>query len=130
MTLKSLSFNIYGVIWKYIKLKILRKDNRGDGKMSGQIRMSPAELTEKAKRYGRSGEQIDQILKDLSNLQNDLRAQWEGKAFNKFDDQFRDLRPKVQNFAELMRQIDDQLTRTAEAVAQQDEELSRNFGLN
>ena len=110
--------------------KSLRKDNRGDGKMSGQIRMSPAELKEKAKRYGRSGEQIDQILKDLNNLQTDLRAQWEGKAFNKFDDQFIDLRPKVQNFAELMRQIDDQLTRTAEAVAQQDEELSRNFGLN
>lgn len=29
-----------------------------------------------------------------------------------------------------MDQIQNQLTRTAEAVAQQDEELSRNFGLN
>lgn len=97
--------------------------------MSGQIRMSPAELADKAKRYGRSGDQIEQILKDLSMLQKDLKAEWEGKAFEQFDIQFNDLSPKVQNFAELMRQIETQLTKTAEAVAQQDEALSRNFGL-
>lgn len=97
--------------------------------MSGQIRMSPAELTDKAKRYGRSGDQIDQILKDLTALQSDLRGQWEGKAFQQFDVQFNELTPKVKNFSELMREIELQLTKTADAVARQDEELSRNFGL-
>lgn len=105
-------------------------ENRGDGNMSGQIRMSPAELTDKAKRYGRSGEQIEQILEDLRSLQEDLRGQWEGQAFNRFDDQFVELSPKVLHFADLMRQIEKQLTTTADAMAQQDQELSRNFGLN
>jgi WXG100 family type VII secretion target len=97
--------------------------------MSGQIRMSPAELADKAKRYGRSGDQIDQILKDLTILQSDLQSQWEGKAFTQFQAQFDELSPKVQNFAHLMREIEGQLTKTADAVARQDEELSRNFGL-
>lgn len=37
--------------------------------MAGQIRMSPEELRTKEQRYGQSSEQIDQILSDLSNLQ-------------------------------------------------------------
>ena len=98
--------------------------------MSGQIRMSPAELADKAKRYGRSGDQIDQILTDLTNLQSELKGEWEGKAFAQFEIQFDELSPKVRNFSELMRNIEEQLRKTADAVARQDEELSRNFGLN
>lgn len=98
--------------------------------MAGQIRMTPAELTAKAKRYGQSSQQIEQILTDLTNLQDDLRAEWEGRAFEQFDVQFKELTPKVRNFAQLMQEINEQLTKTADAVAQHDEQLSRNFGLN
>ncbi|MEN2768994.1 WXG100 family type VII secretion target [Ornithinibacillus xuwenensis] len=97
--------------------------------MSGQIRMSPDQLQDKAKRYGQSAQQIDQILRDLSNLQEELRGEWEGRAFERFDDQFRELSPKVQDFSRLMQDIEMQLTKTAEAVAQQDQALSQNFGL-
>ena len=91
--------------------------------MSGQIRMSPAELADKAKRYGRSGDQIDQILKDLTILQSDLQSQWEGKAFTQFQAQFDELSPKLQNFTQLKRESEEQLTKTADARARQDEEL-------
>lgn len=97
--------------------------------MAGQIRMSPDQLQSKAKRYGQSSQQIDQILRDLSNLQEELRGEWEGRAFERFDDQFRELKPKVQEFSQLMVEIEMQLTKTAEAVAQQDQALSQNFGL-
>lgn len=97
--------------------------------MAGQIRMSPEQLQSKAKRYGQSSQQIDQILRDLSNLQEELRGEWEGRAFERFDDQFRELKPKVQDFSQLMMEIEMQLTKTAEAVAQQDQALSQNFGL-
>ncbi|RDW16466.1 WXG100 family type VII secretion target [Oceanobacillus arenosus] len=96
--------------------------------MAGQIRMSPEQLQAKAKRYGQSSQQIDQILRDLSNLQKELRGEWEGRAFDRFDDQFRELEPKVKDFSQLMQEIEMQLTKTAEAVAQQDEALSQNFG--
>lgn len=97
--------------------------------MAGQIRMSPEELKTKAARYGNGGRQIEDILSDLSRLQEDLRSEWEGLAFDKFDNQFTDLAPRVQNFAQLLHDIERQLKETANAVARNDEELSRNFGL-
>lgn len=97
--------------------------------MSGQIRMSPEKLQNKAQIYRQSSQQIQEVLSTLKNLQNELRGEWEGRAFEQFDIQFIQLEPKVQNFSDLMEQIYVQLTKTAEAVAEQDEALSRNFGL-
>jgi len=91
--------------------------------------MTPEELKAKAQRYDNAGQLIEQLLRDLTNLQNELRGEWEGRAFQGFDDQFNQLKPKVQNFAQLMHDINTQLNKTADAVAQHDEELSRNFGL-
>lgn len=98
--------------------------------MSGQIRMTPEELKSKAIRYGQSARQIEEILHNLSNLQEELRGEWEGRAFERFDDQFRQLKPRVQDFANLMQEINMQLNKTADAVTQHDEALSRNFGLS
>ena len=96
--------------------------------MAGQIRMSPEELKSKATRYGQGANQIEDILRQLQNLQNELRGEWEGRAFEGFDQQFNQLKPKVQNFAQLLQEIN-MLNKTAEAVARHDEDLSRNFGL-
>ncbi|MBC1290809.1 WXG100 family type VII secretion target [Listeria booriae] len=98
--------------------------------MSGQIRMSPAELRDRSKTYGRKGQDIEQILRELEQLQEQLRGEWEGEAFRKFDDQFQQLKPKVTDFANLMHQIEQQLSKTATAVEENDANLSRNFGLN
>ncbi|WP_228063978.1 WXG100 family type VII secretion target [Streptococcus acidominimus] len=72
--------------------------------MSGQIRVSPETLKTRAKEYGRAANDINQILNNLQRLQDTLRSEWEGEAFNGFDNQFNELKPKVQNFAELMQQ--------------------------
>ncbi|PAD20688.1 WXG100 family type VII secretion target [Terribacillus saccharophilus] len=96
--------------------------------MAGQIRMTPEQLQSHAKKYGTSSSQLDQILSDLSTLQEQLRSEWEGRAFDRFDDQFVQLRPKVQEFSQLMLDIQQQLEKTAQAVQEQDEALSQNFG--
>ena len=97
--------------------------------MAGQIRMTPEQLRNDAKRYGTSSAQIEAILTDLSNLQDKFRSEWEGKAFEQFDVQFEQLTPKVQQFSKLLEEIQGQLQTTANAVEQHDLELSRNFGL-
>ncbi len=96
--------------------------------MSGQIKMTPAELTQKAGQYGQSAETIRDVLGRLESLQRELEQQWQGQAFQSFNTQFEDLRPKVTNFAQLMDDIKDQLTKTADAMEQQDQALSQNFG--
>ena len=40
-----------------------------------------------------------------------------------------ELKPKVVNFADLMQQINTQLDKTAEAMKQNDQALSKNFGI-
>ena len=88
--------------------------------MSGQIRVSPEVLQSRAREYGRASEDINTILSNLQRLQDTLRGEWEGQAFQGFDNQFNELKPKVQNFAD----------KTAQAMQQHDQDLSRNFGLN
>ncbi|MGG2063808.1 MULTISPECIES: WXG100 family type VII secretion target [unclassified Bacillus (in: firmicutes)] len=97
--------------------------------MAGQIRMSPDELKSKAQLYGRSSEEINGILRKLESLQNQLKSEWEGRAFEGFDRQFNELSPKVRNFAQLLQDINTQLSKTADAVAEHDAQLSQNFGL-
>lgn len=97
--------------------------------MAGQIRMTPEELKSNAQVYGQGSDQIDEVLRKLRNLQDQLRGEWEGRAFEGFDDQFRQLEPKVQDFSQLLMEIQTQLQKTAQAVQEQDEALSQNFGL-
>lgn len=98
--------------------------------MAGQIKMSPEELHSKSQRYGDGAEQINDVLNKLQSLQDELRGEWEGRAFERFDEQFQQLRPKVNDFEELLREIKMQLQKTAQAVQEQDESLAQNFGMS
>lgn len=97
--------------------------------MAGQIRVTPETLQERANEYGTASNDITTIMNNLQRLQDTLRSEWEGDAFQGFDAQFNELKPKVQNFAELMQQINEQLVKTAQAMQQNDQDLKRNFGL-
>ena len=97
--------------------------------MAGQIRMTPEQLKTRASKYGSSGDQIDTMLTELNALQDQMRTEWEGKAFQQFDAQYEQLKPKVENFRDLLRAIKDQLDLTANAVEEHDIQLSKNFGL-
>lgn len=102
---------------------------KGEHIMS-QIRVSPETLQSRAREYGKASNDIAAILSNLQRLQDTLSSEWEGAAFQGFNNQFLELKPKVQKFAELMQQINTQLDKTAQAMQQNDQELSRNFGLN
>ena len=92
------------------------------------IKMSPDEIRAKSQSYGNGSEQIRQILSDLTRAQGEIASNWEGQAFNRFEEQFQQLSPKVEKFAQLLEEIK-QLNSTADAVQEQDQQLSNNFGL-
>jgi len=91
--------------------------------------MTPEELIAKSQTYSDSSQQIHEMLEKLTALQGDIADQWKGKAFEGFNEQFNQLTPQVRNFADLLQDIQIQLQKTAEAVEQQDQALSQNFGL-
>lgn len=95
-----------------------------------QIRVSPETLQTRAREYNKASNDVNSILSNLTALQQTLSAEWEGQAFQGFDRQFNELKPKVREFAELLEQINLQLVATARAMEQHDQELSRKFGLN
>ena len=96
--------------------------------MAGQIRVSPETLKERARTYGQASNEVGSVLSNLTKLQEQLRGEWEGQAFQGFDAQFQELKPKVQNFIELLQQINVQLDKTADAMTQRDIELQQSFG--
>ena len=61
------------------------------------IKMSPEEIRAKSQSYGNGAEQIHQILSDLTRAQGEIAANWEGQAFNRFEEQFQQLSPKLTN---------------------------------
>ncbi|AVO03103.1 type VII secretion protein EsxA [Staphylococcus simulans] len=93
------------------------------------IKMSPEEIRAKSQSYGNGSEQIRQILSDLTRAQGEIAANWEGQAFNRFEEQFNQLSPKVEQFAQLLEEIRQQLNSTADTVEETDQQLSQNFGL-
>ncbi len=96
--------------------------------MSGQIRMSPEELKITANDYGKNYETLMTMLSELRGTQQKLSDQWQGRAFESFEAQYDQLKPKVEDFAILMQEIQEQLNKTAKAMADQDQALSQNFG--
>ena len=97
--------------------------------MSGQIVYLQKPSNHVHVNMEKAANDIRVILSNLQRLQDTLRSEWEGAAFQGFDQQFSELKPKVENFADLMQQINTQLDKTAQAMQQNDQDLSRNFGL-
>ena len=69
--------------------------------MAGHIRVSPDTLQTGANDYGKASSDVNTILSNLSNLQEQLRSEWEGAAFQSFNAQFNELKPKITQFAKL-----------------------------
>ena len=96
----------------------------------GQIRVSPETLQTRAREYNKASNEVNSILSNLTGLQQILASEWEGQAFQGFDRQFNELKPKVREFAELLEQINLQLVSAARAMEEHDQALSQKFGLN
>ena len=64
----------------------------------GQIRVSPETLQTRAREYNKASNEVNSILSNLTGLQQTLASEWEGQAFQGFDRQFNELKPKVREF--------------------------------
>lgn len=92
--------------------------------MSGRIKLTPGELRESAKKYQDGHDGVSEILSTLQNEQNVISENWEGNAFQSFEEQFAELTPKIQEFAELLQDIRQQLDKVAEIIEQTDADIA------
>ncbi|MFF1530715.1 WXG100 family type VII secretion target [Cellulomonas sp. NPDC058312] len=88
------------------------------------IKLTPDELRTSAQKYTTGSEQIDEILSSLTAEQGVIADNWEGTAFDSFEEQFNELSPKIRDFAELLQSINQQLNKVAQIIEQTDADIA------
>jgi len=90
-----------------------------------QIKLSPEELETSATKYASGSDEIQNVLNTLSQEQETIRSNWEGSGFESFDNQFTELKPKIQEFSELLSQINEQLRSVAQIMRDTDNDIAQ-----
>lgn len=66
----------------------------------------------------------------LTNTQAEIDANWDGNAFDSFEQQFNELSPKVSQFADLLDEINQQLNQVANTLEETDAQIASQIGFN
>lgn len=93
-----------------------------------QISVTPEELKQQAQVYVRSKEQIEQAIQKVNQMNNTIANQWKGQAFQAYLEQYDQLYQNVQKFEELLQDINQQLNKYADTVAERDAQDAQSFG--
>lgn len=93
-----------------------------------QIKLTPEELRTSAVKYTNGSSDIDNVLAILTSEQEAIRENWEGSAFESFDNQFSELKPKIQEFSQLLQDINTQLNSVADTIEQTDQDIAGKIG--
>ncbi|AJG25248.1 WXG100 family type VII secretion target [Streptococcus iniae] len=89
-----------------------------------QIKLTPEELRTSAQKYTSGSQQVTDVLNLLTQEQAVISENWEGSAFDSFEAQFSELTPKIQQFAQLLEDINQQLLKVADIVEQTDADIA------
>jgi WXG100 family type VII secretion target len=99
------------------------KTNKKENVMA-RVKLNPEELRASAQRYTDGAENVNQVLSSLTNEQAIISENWEGSAFQSFEEQFNELSPKIKEFAQLLQDINAQLVKVADIVEQTDQDIA------
>ena len=121
------SKKMYKIHRKMLQAKIsydrIYKTNKKENVMA-RIKLTPEELRASAQRYTDGAENVNQVLSSLTNEQAIISENWEGSAFQSFEEQFNELSPKIKEFAQLLQDINAQLVKVADIVEQTDQDIA------
>lgn len=93
-----------------------------------QISVTPEELKEQAQVYIRSKEEIELAIQNVNRMNDTIAQEWKGAAFEAYLEQYNQLYVNVQKFEDLLADINQQLTRYADTIAERDAQDAQSFG--
>ncbi len=94
------------------------------------IKIEASEVRDYSQTYDQSADEIREILTRIQAMQDQLESAWEGQAMLKFQQQFDELRPQVDEFATLLDEIGAQMRSVADQMEQFDKDLGNSIGFN
>jgi len=98
--------------------------------MAGQIRMTPEDMRSRAGDVDGQRNAFGDVISRMDSILNQLEAEWDGAASQKFRQQFEDLRrTSFQNMTQLLEDLGTQLRQTAQAVEDLDREIANRIGV-
>ncbi|PPF24342.1 WXG100 family type VII secretion target [Rathayibacter tritici] len=93
-----------------------------------QISVTPEELKQQAQVYTRSKDEIEQAIQKVNRMNSTTAEQWKGQAFQAYLTQYSQLSESVKKFEELLVNIDEQLNKYADTIAERDAQDAQSFG--
>ncbi|EOH97203.1 WXG100 family type VII secretion target [Enterococcus quebecensis] len=98
--------------------------------MAGAISVTPEQLKSQAKVYTQSQQQIQDAIRKVNSMNQQIAQEWKGQAFQSYLEQYNQLEGNVKKMEELLISINSQLNKYADTVAQRDQQDASSFGLN
>ena len=96
---------------------------------SGQIRMTPDTMRERAGEYRTEADNVQSVIDKMDRLLDTLLTEWEGSASEAYANKFAELRPSFVKGKELIDDIAMALDKTAEAVESTDTQIANQFSM-
>lgn len=96
----------------------------------GVISVTPEQLQQQARVYTQASNQIRDAINKVNQMNGTIAQEWKGSAFNAYLQQYQQLEGDVRKMEELLVNINQQLNKYAETVAQRDASDAKSFGLN
>lgn len=94
---------------------------------AGKIMMTPEEMNSYAQQYKSGSSEIANLSSKLNSLESTIEQEWQGRGFDQFDAEFKQLKPKVDQFAQLLSEIADKLNKSAQAMQDTDQQIASQF---
>ena len=98
--------------------------------MAGEISVTPEQLKSQAKVYEQAASQIQEAIRKVNSMNDQIAQEWKGQAFQSYLEQFGQLEGDVKKMEELLQAINTQLDKYADAVAERDQQDAGAFGLS
>ena len=100
--------------------------------MAGNIKFSPEEARDMARTITQKRGSIEGEIEDLSGLiLNDLCANWEGSASEKYSSEYTNLKSQVMDkFLQMLDDLSEQLNSIADAIQSADEDIASKISMS
>ncbi|HHX36705.1 MAG TPA: WXG100 family type VII secretion target [Clostridiaceae bacterium] len=95
--------------------------------MSGQIRMTPDTMRERANQYRTQADAVNNVISQMDNLLSMLQGEWEGAASQSYSARYQELKPGFIKAEELIQEIATALDSTANIVEETDNSIAAQF---
>lgn len=96
--------------------------------MVGTVAVTPEQLKNQAKVYAQASNQINDAIRKVNSMNQQISQQWKGEAFQAYLEQYNQLEGNVKKMEELLISINQQLNKYADTVAQRDQQDAHSFG--